>query len=56
MFYRIFDDRLNGKCRNMGELSIAIIDNYNHFLFLADEKKFTPKRDYLKKLWTVGIY
>lgn len=40
---------------NMGELSTAIIDNYNQFLFLADEKKLTPKRDYLKKLWTVGI-
>jgi len=39
----------------MGELSTAIIDNYNQFLFLADEKKLTPKRDYLKKLWTVGI-
>lgn len=40
---------------NAGELSTAIIDNYNQFLFIAEEKKLNPKRDYLGKLWSVGI-
>lgn len=40
---------------NMGQLSAAIIDNYNQFIFVADEKKLTPKQDYLKKVWSTGI-
>lgn len=40
---------------NMGQLSAVIADNYNQFVFVADEKKLTPKRDYLKKVWSTGI-
>lgn len=40
---------------NVCELSAAIIDNYNEFLFIAQERKLTPKRDYLQEVWTVGV-
>ena len=40
---------------NVGELSVAIIDNYNHFLFVSKEKKLVPKKDYLGELWSIGI-
>lgn len=40
---------------NFELISVEIIDNYSEFDFISNEKRITPKKDFLKSVWDSGI-